>query len=404
MRIHSQSFEDIFRDLVSRHPTLSVIRQDSARAFEVLKRTFESGGKILVCGNGGSASDSDHIVGELVKSFAFHRPIPPVDVERLRSVCPERFIEFSEKLEGALPAISLINTVALNSAFANDVDYQFALAQQVYALAREEDALIGITTSGNSENVVNAAITAKAKGAAVIGLTGATGGRLKDYCDVCIRAPARTVHVVQEHHLPIYHMLCLSLEAHFFGQFGMKTSKNEGDAQNIARDPLDRQIELLVFDFDGVFTDNKVYTNHVGDEFVRCDRGDGLGIDFLRDVGMRMLILSTERNRVVEARSRKLRLECHQGCKDKLSFLQDYLHRFSISADKVAYVGNDLNDLEAMKYVGIAICPRDAHHEVRSISDIVLSQPGGHGAIREISDLIRRPLHHAELGVAQDRL
>ena len=169
--------------------------------------TYKNGGKVLVCGNGGSAADSEHIVGELMKGFMLKRTVTDERIpEHLRC-----------GLQGALPAISLPSQSAILSAFINDVDPEMMYAQLVYGYANENDILIGLSTSGNSENVVNAAIVAKAKGAKVIALTGAKESKMNTISDITIKAPETETYKVQELHLPIYHYLCAETEKHFFG-------------------------------------------------------------------------------------------------------------------------------------------------------------------------------------------
>jgi D-sedoheptulose 7-phosphate isomerase len=172
--------------------------------------TFRNGGKLLICGNGGSASDSGHMAGELLKSFCIRREIDG----GIRGAVGD---EIADNLQGALPAISLPDMVAINTAYANDCDPRYCFAQLVYGLGNAGDALVCISTSGNAKNVTIAARVAKAKGMRIIGLTGLTGGALATHCDICIKAPESVTFRVQELHLPIYHTLCLMLEQNFFG-------------------------------------------------------------------------------------------------------------------------------------------------------------------------------------------
>jgi len=159
-----------------------------------------------------------------------------------------------------------------------------------------------------------------------------------------------------------------------------------------ARKNLPRPVELVVFDFDGVFTDNKVHVDETGRETVVCDRRDGLGIDHLRERGIPMLILSKERNSVVAARGRKLKIEVAAGCDDKATYLEKRLGREGIDPARVVYVGNDVNDLEAMGVVGFSAAPADSHPKVLKRADLVLSSRGGDGAVRELCDLILEEL------------
>ena len=180
------SVEKILEDLVVRNPELGVAKKDISKAFELLKNSYENHGKLLICGNGGSSADSDHIVGELMKRFSIPRAIPKNLKSVLASDYGEKGKYMSEKLEGALPAISLNGHSALNSAFANDVDAELIYAQQVVGYGNKEDVLMGISTSGNAKNVLAAMIVAKAKGMKVLGLVGRDGGEFNKYCDVLI--------------------------------------------------------------------------------------------------------------------------------------------------------------------------------------------------------------------------
>ena len=193
------------------------IRREIGNAAECLIRCYQQGRKVLVCGNGGSSSDSDHIVGELMKDFEQKRPLDLFLKKQLSAISADRGSYLAETLQQGLPAISLSAHHALVTAFANDSDADLVFAQQVTGYGQAGDVLIGISTSGNSQNIVDAIITAKAKGMEVIGLTGETGGRMKTLCDILINVPGRRTSFVQELHLPVYHTLCLIVENHFFG-------------------------------------------------------------------------------------------------------------------------------------------------------------------------------------------
>jgi D-sedoheptulose 7-phosphate isomerase len=201
-----------------RDGTLKPCRRELEQAFDLLSGSFRRGGKLLVCGNGGSAADSEHIVGELMKGFHSRRPIPEADRARLAVAGGEEGRYLAERLQGALPAISLVSQVSLATAVANDVAADMVFAQQVYGYGRRGDALLGISTSGNAANVLNALRAARAFGLGTLGLTGAEGGRMKGLCDVLIRVPASSTPEVQLWHLKVYHALCTLLELEFFGQ------------------------------------------------------------------------------------------------------------------------------------------------------------------------------------------
>lgn len=204
-------------DLIKRYPMLEIIRVDVIKSYKILEKSFSNGNKLLIAGNGGSAADSEHIVGELMKGFKLRRRISSQLADKLRNIDIEKGTALAEKLQGSLPAIALSNHQALNTAFSNDVEGKMCYAQQINGYGNLDDVFLGISTSGNSENVIYAAITAKAKGLKVIGLTGNNGGNLSKIADVCIKAPESETYKIQELHLPIYHCLCLMLENNFFG-------------------------------------------------------------------------------------------------------------------------------------------------------------------------------------------
>jgi len=206
----------ILEELVSRYPQLLQAKDEIRKAAECLIECYQQGKKVLICGNGGSCSDSDHIVGELMKGFEQKRPISESLKKELIKNNKILGKYLSEKLQQGLPAISLTAHSALITAVANDTDADLVFAQQVVGYGNSGDVLIAISSSGNSKNIVDALITAKAKGMAVIGLTGETGGRMKSWCDIIVDVPGKTTARVQELHLPVYHTLCLMVENHFF--------------------------------------------------------------------------------------------------------------------------------------------------------------------------------------------
>ena len=201
--------------LTERYPALNECREDITAAVTLTVDTFEKGGKLLLCGNGGSAADCEHISGELLKGFMSKRSLTDGKRREMRESYP---LEDGvlDKLQMGLAAIPLTSLSALGTAFSNDVDPDLIFAQGVFALGRKGDTLIAMSTSGNSKNVVIAAEVAKSVGMTVIGLTGKKGGKLKEVCDVCICAPEEETYKVQEYHLPIYHYLCREVEKHFF--------------------------------------------------------------------------------------------------------------------------------------------------------------------------------------------
>jgi D-sedoheptulose 7-phosphate isomerase len=202
--------------LCERYPVLTSVRNSVAKAAELIITCYSKGGKLLICGNGGSSADADHFTAELMKSFESARPLDDSFRKRLREISVTRGKILEYKLEHALPAISLSSQTALTTAISNDIDPSLIFAQQVIGYGNEEDVLIGLSTSGKSQNVVDALITAKALNLNVIGITGKTGGKMKQYCDVLINVPETSTARVQELHLPVMHTLCLIVENHFY--------------------------------------------------------------------------------------------------------------------------------------------------------------------------------------------
>lgn len=203
--------------LIDRYPKLIVCKDDILKAYEILEEAYSQERKLLVCGNGGSASDSEHIVGELMKEFKLKRKVYADQAEAMKSIDPEMGETLAENLQGALPAICLTGHSSLTTAFMNDANADLVFAQQVNGYGKANDVFLGISTSGNSKNVCYAAITAKSKGLKVIGLTGQKESKMTKLGDCCIRVPETETYKIQELHLPVYHCLCLMLEDHFFG-------------------------------------------------------------------------------------------------------------------------------------------------------------------------------------------
>jgi len=212
-----QRNEEILADLVRRYPQLHAQKEQIRKAFLITAESYKNGGKLLIAGNGGSAADAEHIVGELMKSFVKKRSVNAAYQKELAAVDPVLGGTLAAKLQGALPAVSLTGHPALATAYLNDVDPVLGMAQQVYGLGKKGDVLLAISTSGNSGNIIYAAVAAKAKGMRVAALTGNSGGKLKEYADVVINAGGKETYQIQELHLPIYHTLCLMLEEEFFG-------------------------------------------------------------------------------------------------------------------------------------------------------------------------------------------
>ena len=212
-----ESSREHFEKLFLRYPQLLTCRAQLFDAADCLTGCYRSGGKLLICGNGGSASDAAHIVGELMKNFMLQRPVKEDFRRELLKKDPENGNRIADQLQGALPAIALTQESALISAYANDAYPELVYAQQVDGYGCPGDTLLCISTSGNSENIVNAALVAGAKGLHTIALTGKDPSGLSAVCDLSIRVPETETHRIQELHLPVYHCLCAVLEQEIFG-------------------------------------------------------------------------------------------------------------------------------------------------------------------------------------------
>lgn len=202
--------------LIERYPVLETCKEDIVAGYELLVECYTNGGKLLIAGNGGSAADAEHIAGELMKRFKTPRPIPNELKDKLIEIDPIRGENLSKNLERPLMAIPLVAHEALTTAYINDVDGLGVFAQQLYGYGKEGDVFLGISTSGNSKNVMNATVVARALGLKVLGLTGKSGGELNDVSNICVKVPETETYMIQELHLPIYHCWCLMLEDYFF--------------------------------------------------------------------------------------------------------------------------------------------------------------------------------------------
>ena len=203
--------------LMERYPALESAKEDIIAAYLVMEECYNHDGKLLIAGNGGSAADSEHIAGELMKRFKTPRPVTREFGEKLKKIDPVRGDNLAKNLERGLMAIPLVAHEALSTAYINDVDGLGVFAQQLFGFGRPGDVFLGISTSGNSKNIMSATVVARALDIKVIGLTGADGGELATVADVCVKAPSDETYMIQELHLPIYHCLCLMLEDRFFG-------------------------------------------------------------------------------------------------------------------------------------------------------------------------------------------
>jgi D-sedoheptulose 7-phosphate isomerase len=206
----------LFANMLAKYPDLDACIADLERAAQLLHDTYARGSKVLICGNGGSAADAEHMVGELMKGYLAPRPIPDELREQLIAAYPDAGEYIAAHLQGALPTFSLVSQTSLITAYANDVAADMIFAQQVYGYGVRGDVLIGISTSGNSKNILQALRVARVRQVRTIGFTGRTGGAMPSLCDVCVRAPFDTTAEIQERHLAMYHALCAALEQEFF--------------------------------------------------------------------------------------------------------------------------------------------------------------------------------------------
>ncbi|MGK7872271.1 MAG: SIS domain-containing protein [Xenococcaceae cyanobacterium] len=346
-------------------------------AAEQIISTLRRGNKILVMGNGGSAADAQHLAAELVGRF--------------------------ERERRSLPIIALTADPSVLTAIANDYGVEQLFARQIEGLGTPGDLILAISTSGNSRNILEGVKTAIAKELNVIGLTGETGGELGSLCPLSLCVPSSRTARIQEAHTTICHVLCEAVEASLGQNQPKITPIPQEFSQNTTKlvDPFEEsyqenfnlsQVKLLILDFDGVLTDNRVLVSQDGTESVWCNRGDGWGIARLKEKGIEILVLSTETNQVVRTRCQKLGIDCIHGCDDKLAALKQIVGERSLELENVAYIGNDVNDLACMSYVGIPIAVADAVPEIKNVARIITTNRGGYGAVREFADLILKAL------------
>ena len=207
--------------LIGRYPSLAECRRAMIDAYLVMEECYRHAWKLFIAGNGGSAADIEHIAGELMKRFKMPRPVKPEMAERMEKIDPVRGASLARNLEQGLMAIPLVAHEALSTAYINDVDGLGVFAQQLFGFGRTGDVFLGISTSGNSENIISATVVARALGMKVVGLTGANGGELASVADVAVKVPENETYMIQELHLPVYHCWCLMLEEKFFGRSGI---------------------------------------------------------------------------------------------------------------------------------------------------------------------------------------
>lgn len=203
-------------DLIKRYPSLEVCKKDIEKAYLMLEKAYDNNKKLLIAGNGGSAADSEHMAGELMKRFKINRKIDKKLSDKLKSIDRQRGLRLSKNLEMPLRAVPLTSHIAITTAYMNDADATGVFAQQMLGFGDKGDVFLAISTSGNSENIISACVVAKALGIKIIGLTGQKDSLLNKYADVCIKVPETETYKIQELHLPVYHCLCLMLESNYF--------------------------------------------------------------------------------------------------------------------------------------------------------------------------------------------
>ena len=208
----------LIENLIIRFPKLTNCKQEIENSILEIVNCYKNKGKLLICGNGGSASDSLHIVGELMKSFILPRKLENKYIDKIKNTFPQEAGYFINNLQSSLPAIALVSEISLITAYSNDNNSELVFAQQVLGYGNEGDILIAISTSGNSKNVIYASQISKIKGMKVISLTGKFGGKLKNISDININVEEKETYIIQEYHLPIYHTLCLGVEKEMFGE------------------------------------------------------------------------------------------------------------------------------------------------------------------------------------------
>ena len=217
MKNNTDRIQSHLNILIKRYPVLENCYTEILEAYKIIAKSYESGHKLLVAGNGGSAADAEHIVGELMKKFRIGRHVDAEMRSSLLSADKKRGAFLSENLEPGLAAVALVANESLSTAVINDIDGNCVYAQQLLCYGERGDSYLGISTSGNSQNIMNAAVVARAKGIKIIALTGETGGEIGRYADVAVRVPENETYIIQELHLPIYHCWCMMLEERFFG-------------------------------------------------------------------------------------------------------------------------------------------------------------------------------------------
>jgi D-sedoheptulose 7-phosphate isomerase len=345
---HIQSHIEVVRQLADETPDLESV---AVVCIEALRR----GNKILIAGNGGSVADAHHFAAELTGRFKRERK--------------------------ALPALALDANPSAVTAIGNDYSFAKVYARQIEALAKPGDVFFGISTSGTSENILEAIQAARNAGCRVIGLTGKSGGKMAESCDFLINIPSDDTPRIQEMHTLVIHALSDLVED------ALQSDSEENIVAKLAK------IKLFALDFDGVLTDNRVLVSSDGTEQVVCSREDSLGIDLLQKSGVEVMVISKEKNQVVELRCQKLGIPCRSGIDNKYEALAEEAQKRNLQREQVCFVGNDAPDDECIKAAGVGVAVADSTESTQEAADYTTKKNGGKGAVREVAELILQAQH-----------
>jgi len=342
------------------------------RAARWVAAALARGNKLLLFGNGGFAAHAQHLAAEFVGRF--------------------------ERERDGYAALALTSDTALLTALVNDYPPELLFSRQVKALGRKGDIVLAFSSSGTSPNVIEGLRVAREMGLTCLSFCGTRGDKMASLSDLCFQAPSQRTARIQEVHLTLCHALCEAADA----LLAAKAKLPAPPAAAVTQTPWPKRLALIVWDFDGVMTDNGVLVGQDARETVRCNRSDGWGLGLLRKAGVPMIVLSTEENPVVTARCAKLKIPCHHGVKDKAVYLKRYLKEQRIKPAEAVFVGNDHNDLGALKLVGFPVVVGDAHPSVLPpVAKLVLKNSGGHGAVREFCDAVLLRMETGKLNTGQ---
>ena len=349
--------EQIVKELQEHQDTIGKLLETQKEVIEriakVMTESYATGNKVVLFGNGGSAADAQHIAAEFMGRYKMER--------------------------GAMAAIAFGTNNSIITAIGNDFGFEYIFERQVDGMVNPKDVVIGISTSGNAENVLRGLQKAKEKGATTIAFTGKNKGKLQEIensIDIFLHVPSTNTPRIQEAHMIIGHIISGLVEQEVFARKNM--------ISNLAN------IKLVALDFDGVLTDNRVLVSSNGAESVLCSREDSLGIDLLKKNGVEVIVISKEKNEVVEQRCLKLNIPCLNGVDEKYACLAQEMGKRNLQKEQVCFVGNDVPDEECIQEVGFGVAVADSTESTIQAADYVTKKKGGKGAVREVADLIVR--------------